>query len=484
MSGIKPLVRGAALSALSVCISMVALLVTSKLFTNALDQESVGIFALLLVSADFIIYASGMGLAASMPKLVAEADTRRQRQIIGSALAWQTTLLLGLGCLTLLAQALIREPERLTSDPSWLGVHAHLHLLPLLFIVGGLRDAVMAMLAGLDRYGYRAAGIAAASIAQVVLVYVAVWRLGGGLAALTLSMAAAYGLALLLLWIGLGVNGVPLFAVAPYLKSIRFSAPLYVNQVMNFFNQRFDTVLVSMLAGVPQAAVYEMVKRLPVIVNRVMNALLTPYLPHISRLVSVRDYAGAARILAHAVNISAFVGYGAALGMVAVQHLLIVLLFNEEYLPGAPALGLLLIAASLALQSGLMAQMLIALGKNMVVPLVNFGAVIISIAANLVIIPRFGIVGAGWVAIACAGFSYLMQAVFTHRAGIPVQFGQCLKPLLLLLLSWAPIAYGQEHLGYRLAAPLLFAVLCFVCGVVSPRQLYRLGQALLPDTQA
>ncbi len=477
------LVRGAFLSALSVCISMAALLVTSKLFTNALDQSAVGIFALLLVASDFIIYASGMGLAASMPKLVAEADAARRGRIIGSALAGQLVVLSALGALVLLVQLAMRHPEHLTGDPAWLGVHACLHLLPLLFIIGGLRDVILAMLAGLDRYGWRAGGVALASVAQVALVYVTVWRMGGGLVTLVLAMAASYGLALLLLWLGLGGYGRPRADWAAYRRSVRFSAPLYLNQVMNFFNQRFDTVLVSALAGVTHAAVYEMVKRLPVIVNRVMNALLVPYLPHISRLISVRDHAGAGRVLHHAVGLSAFIGYGAALFMAAIQTPLILLLFNRDYLSGTAALGLLLVAASLALQSGLMAQMLIALGRNTAVPLVNMAAMAATLLADFAVIPRFGMAGAAWVTVMAQGGGYLLLAVCTHRAGIPVRAWQCIKPVMLLLLSSPPVYYGNENLLWRLAAPVLFTLLCLAFGVVTPQQMKTAAVAILPGTK-
>ncbi len=480
MTRLETMARGAVLSAASICISMAALLVTGKLFTNALDQTTVGVFALLLVSADFINILSGMGLAVSMPKLVAESSPQRRREIIGSALAAQTLVLLALGLVVLVAQRGIQRPEHFIQDPGWLGVHRALHLLPLLFITGGLRDLVMAMLAGLDRYGCRAAGICAASITQVVLVYLAVLRLGGGLSALIVSMAAAYALALVLLWAGLGRDGLPRMNIRIYRQSLWFSSPLYANQLMSFFTQRFDTVLITSLLGVTHAAVYEMIKRLPVIVNRVMNALLVPYLPHISRLISEDDRQGASKLLNHATAVAAFIGYGAALGLVALQHYLIVLLFTPEYLSGAPVLGLLLVAASLALQSGIMGQTLIALGRNIVVPLVNIGTMIISVVANLLVIPYFGLVGAGWVAIAASGFSFAMQALYTHRAGIHVSIGPCIKPLILLTACSMSYYIITPHVAAGITAVGLFVALSLLWGVVTTRQLLKVAQALAP----
>lgn len=481
MTRFETIARGAVLSAASIFVSMAALLITGKLFTNALDTETVGIFALLLVSADFINIFSGMGLGVSMPKLVAEADPKQRRNIIGSALAWQTFLLALLGLTALLVQQLIMNPEQITQDPGWLGVHRCLHLLPLLFIAGGLRDLIMAMLAGLDRYGYRAAGISIASITQVILVYVAVWRLGGGLTTLVLAMAASYALALILLWAGLGRAGRPRLNMPVYWKNVWFSGPLYVNQLMTFFVQRFDTVLITALLGVASAAVYEMIKRLPVIVNRVMNALLVPYLPHITQLISSGDRKGAATLLNHATGIAAFVGYGAALGLVTVQDYLIVLVFSPDYLAGAPVLGLLLVAASLALQSGIMGQTLIALGRNRVVPLVNAAAMTISVVANFILIPRLGIAGAGCVAVAASGFSLIMQALYTHRAGIRVSPGQFGKPFLALVICAMLYRLLGAGIMGGATATFSFAALCMFMGIVTPVQLLQLIRALMPE---
>lgn len=479
-AGLKTLVRGSLLSALSVCVSMAALLITGKLFTNALDRNGVGIFALLLVSSDFIIYASGMGLSASMPKLVAEADPVRRRRVIGSALAGQLAVLLVLGAFALVVQAVSRNPERLALAPAWLGFFNCLYLLPLLFIVGGLRDVVLAMLAGLDRYGFRAGGIAVASVAQVVLVYLLVWRMGGGVVTLTLAMAASYGIALALLWAGLGANGKPAPDWPVYRESVVFSVPLWANQLMSFFHQRFDTVLVASLTGVASAAVYEMIKRIPTVVNRVLSALLVPYLPHISRLIAGNAYGEAGRVLTRVYHLVAVAGYGAVLLIVALQDSVTVLLFNREYLEGTSVLGLLMTAACILLYTGIIGQMLVALGRGAVVFHINVGAAVFSIAANLLLIPVFGLPGAGCAALGAAVFCFLLHAWYVNQGGVRMAPAACLHPHFVFLVAAAPLFWGPQDVAWRLCAPVLFGVLCLATGLTTPGQMLQLLLALVP----
>lgn len=477
-------VRGSFLSALSILVSMAALLITGKLFTNALDTEQVGIFALLLVSSDFMIYAAGLGFAASMPRLVAAADEKEKKQIIASALYGQGILLGLLTVVVLLMQWFITDPATLWNHSGWIAVHKYLHLLPLLFVTGCLRDLLLAILAGLNRYGWRAAGIALASLAQVISVWMFIWLGGGGLVALVIAMAASYGLALLLLSAGLEPRRPTSFSWKHYCKSIRFSLPLYLNQVMNFFHQRFDTVLVSLLAGIGYGAVYEMLKRFPLIVNRILNALLVPYLPHISELIAHEKRKEAAAVLNEATALSAFIGFGAALFFTAIQNGLIPFFFNKDYLSDGATLFLLLVAASLALQSGLMAQMLIALGKNYAVPVVNMIAMVMALVLNIQLIPRLGLPGAAGVAAFSSACSFALLAWHTRRAGIAVSLRSCLQPLLLLSLALLSLYYSREIVWLRLLAPALFALLCLGTGLISPRRLFAIVLALLPGKYA
>ncbi|NLN91767.1 MAG: oligosaccharide flippase family protein [Candidatus Hydrogenedens sp.] len=480
----RGLVRGSFLSALSILISMAALLITGKLFTNALDQEQVGIFALLLVTSDFLIYATGMGFAASMPRLIAAADSKEHNRIIGSALSGQLLMLALVTLLVFLLKWGPGTPEKLSTHSGWLAVHQHLTLLPLLFVTGCLRDLILAMLAGLNRYGWRAGGIALASLGQVVTVWAFIWLGGGGLRALVCALAGSYGFALLLLWAGLGSSGIPRFSLSGYGKSLRFSQPLYFNQLMNFFHQRFDTVLVSLLAGIASAAIYEMLKRFPLIVNRILNALLVPYLPHISTLIARGERESAAAVLNEATALSAFIGYGAALFFAAIQRVLVPLFFNKSYLSDEFTLFLLLLSASLALQSGLMAQMLIALGRNRAVPAVNMITMLLCILLNLIFIPAYGLPGAAGSAAFSAACSFALLALCTHRAGITVSLRMCIQPALLLSAAALSLYYGMESVWLRLLAPVLFVLLCLLSGLISPVRLYAIARALLPGSGA
>ncbi len=258
---------------------------------------------------------------------------------------------------------------------------------------------------------------------------------------------------------------------------LRFSGPLYANQLLTFFYQRFDTVLVSALMGLAPAAVFEMVKRLPMVMTRVLGAGLTPYLPHLTRLIAAEDRPGAARLAGQSARITACAGYGAALTVIVFREPVVRLLFSAEYLSGTGTLALLLSAAVIALQTGVMGQTLIALGRNMAVTVINVGLVAVGLAMNAALIPPFGMIGAGWAAVTAIAFSGLLQAGWVRHHGIPVRWSALLLPHAVFALACLPALFAG-NIALRLSGIALFVTLGVALGVVKPGEIRQAVGAL------
>ena len=443
MTGRGRFLRGSVWSAGAVFFSMAALLAVGKLVTNAFHPQVVGVFALLLVCSDCLTLALGLGLPASMPKLAAETAGEGRRILNASVLLLQLCVVLA-GAAVVLGVWALRHPLSGVIPEKWQGALALAWLLPPLFCVAAFRDLLLAMLAGMDRYASRAAAMMLAALLQAALVGAIVWHRGWGVEALMLALTAAYGCEVLLAAAAANrETGMrPSFRTAA--GAVRFSAPLYANQMLNFVSQRSDTLLAGLLLGLAPAAVLEMVKRLPMMITRVLGAALTPYLPHMTRHVASGDFEAAGLLAGRTARLSAFLGYGGALCVMAVREPLIVLLFSADYLSGATVLVLLLAAAVLALQAGVSGQALIALGRGVSVTVINSAAVAAGLAANLALIPLLGLPGAGCAALCAMAANDLLQTAHLRRCGVPLPVRDALLPhaafaapaLLMLVPGW------------------------------------------------
>jgi O-antigen/teichoic acid export membrane protein len=481
MSRTRRILQGAFFSGGAVFISMLALLAVGKMVTNSFTTAEVGIFMVLLLAADFFNIANNFGVWVALPKLVAAANEEARPAIIRSAMSVQALISVALGSVVLAVWWWSPSLAGPLGQADWAAVQPYLWILPPLFLVGTLRDNAMAALAGLNLYGRRAVGIVTASLTQVILVFVLIWLGGGTLSALLWAMLASYGFALILLYgalpVGKGLN----LDWKTYSESVKFSRPLYANSLLNFFFQRFDTVLVFAMLGAPTGGVYEMAKRFPTLLSRTLGALRVPFLPNVSKQISRGDEEGAARLVNRALILTAFVGNVGVLFTVLLQEHLIVLLFNADYLAATSVLGLLMGAICLAVQAGLLGETLIALGRPGIVTIANIGLAGITICVSLMLLGSMGIQGAGIGWLCGVSLSTVVQFYAVAKNGIRLDLRRFVKIQVAMALAALLIVLGDAGLAYRVGGLLGFVALCFGTGVLSVREIKELIGALIPE---
>lgn len=462
--------QGAAYSTGSMIYATLALLVVGKLMTNALSPEAVGQVALLLILGELLGTCCNLGLTAALPKLLPACDESGRSRLLGALVPFQFV--------SALAMALVCGGGVLLG-PFWRPFAADflplstaiLMLVPPLLVVVTLRDFLIAAANGLHAYGLRAGAIVLMSTLQVV-TFGTLYFSGARdpvYYAIAYIAAAAAGTALLA-----RIAPRPMHWDLPLVKQqVHFSAPLYANTLLGFAYQRLDTIIVVYFLGVGSAAVFEMAKRIPGVVGRFLGAGLVPYLPSIAGLLRDSGRDGAGQLLQRASAYTAFIGYLATLVMVAIQAPLLTALFTADYQDAAPAVGPLLIAACLATQAGLMGQALIALDRPVLVMYINIGLAVIGIGLNLLLIPRFGLAGAGWSAVVAAWFSYRLQRAAVAKVGLPLTRKRAIWIQIFFALAYA-LAWSMDTTLWSLFAAALYVATCIAVGAVSLNDLRAL----------
>ena len=413
--------QGTVYSVGAMACSTAGVLAAGKLLTNTLTPAQVGQFALLLLCAEFMGTLANLGLPVTLPKLLQSHAGADRTRLLSSVFTLQLATALTLGFAGIVAAALGRQWLPLVA--AWLPLPLPLlAVLPVLLIAVALRDFLLASTPGLHQYAHRAAAILLMAGLQVI--FFAALFLGHADAPLPFAVsnlfAVTAGATLL-------ARTVPRPAPADWgvaWAQVRFSAPLFANNLLNFIYQRADTLLVVYFLGIGTAAIFEMAKRIPGVVTRFFVAALVPYLPSVAELLHRGERARAGHVLRRASALAAYTGFGITLAAVAVQEPLLRLLFTADYAGATPVLGPLLIAACLAVQAGILGQVLIALERPRQVMYINAGMALLSVALNAVLLPRFGLAGAGWSAVAGALLSYVLQRQAVARAGIAVPGGQ------------------------------------------------------------
>lgn len=429
-------------------------LIAGKLLTNTLTPAQVGQFALLLLCAEFLGTLANLGLPVTLPKLLQSQSGTARARLLGSVFTFQLAMALALSLACMIAAA----PGRywLPLVATWLPLPLPLlAVLPVLLIAVSLRDFLLAAAAGLHHYPRRTAGILLMAGLQVT--FFAALFLGNADAPLPFAVsnlfAVTAGATLL-------ARAMPRPAPVDWglaRAQVRFSAPLFANSLLNFVYQRADTLLVVYFLGIGTAAVFEMAKRIPGVLTRFFGAALVPYLPSVSELLVQGERASAGQVLQRVSEVAAYTGCGITLAAVAIQEPLLHLLFSADYAGATPVLGPLLIAAALAVQAGILGQALIALEQPKQVMYINAGMALGTVALNLLLLPRIGLAGAGWSAVAGALFSYGLQRRAVARAGIAVPGVRVAGLHLLFGICYIALHAADDSNALAAGVVLLFA---------------------------
>lgn len=447
-------------------LGLLAAVIFTHAFDRAGDTDAVGIFTMLVIYSEMFTLVVNLGLLSTLPKLIAAAPSEKRPTIAWSALFFQTAASIAVAIPIYLLWKFLDDPARISTNESWLTTFPYLWVLPLLVLFGNLRENALTALAGFDRYGARAIGLIVNAIANVVFIVILVQAMNWGLPGLLYATVLTYLAGAL--WF---CAGLPRFKRSEldwneYKRAAAFSLPLYVNSLLGYAYQRCDTLFVAWLMGPAQAAFFEFgAKRFSTYLNRILVAALTPFLPAMSVLAARKDFEGATRMW-NAVSFTFTAGgYTGVLALVSIQEWLVGVLFPAEYAGALPAMGLILAAGVLYMQSGVSGLSLIAFERPAVITAINFVAAIASFACNWMLIPRFGMFGAGIAAIVAAGFSDAAQTWCVARAGMAVSWLRFTG--LHALFAGCLIASNALKPGaWAVVVPFAFVGLCFTARLV------------------
>jgi len=454
MDRTRQFLRGSALSGLSVAAATVAMLVVWKLVTNRLPQHEAAAFFLLILSADLLNLATGLGLQTALPKLVAAEVVSRRPALARACVAGQFALASLVALLLGFLWFLLPVAALPTIDAGAKLLYAHAWLVLPLFLTGVLRDNLSGALAGLERYGARAWAGLVAALANVALTALLL-AYAPSLLMAALASLAAQATGVLVLATALPRPAPATWDWHDFTRAARFSFPLYLNGLLSFAYQRADTAVLAALLGSTAVPIYETAKRFPLLLSRGLVALLVPLLPNLAALVAQGDLPAAERLLRRAVVLMAVVGYAAVLLCHALAAPLVLLIASDEYLAATQVIGILMVSTTVMLQAGILGQALIALGRPAHITAINTLLALIGVGLTVLLAPTWGLVGAAIASVAAIAVSFLLQAISVHRAGLRCGLGWLLAPQLLfggVCASWYLLAPGPGLLLLHLLA--------------------------------
>lgn len=175
---------------------------------------------------------------------------------------------------------------------------------------------------------------------------------------------------------------------------LRFSAPLVLASVLGQLLTRTDTLMLGALADSYEVGMYNAAQPLAGGILIVLSGFGFLYLPMMSRLDADSKHERIDRIYKTTTKWIYVVTFPAFLTFVFFPADVISVFFGPEYTDGAPALVILSIGFFVNAILGRNRETLSALGLTTYLMVSNGAAFVVNVAANLLLIPQFGLAGA------------------------------------------------------------------------------------------
>ncbi len=171
----------------------------------------------------------------------------------------------------------------------------------------------------------------------------------------------------------------------------RFGLPYYPGSLTGFFAARADIYMLTFLVANPSVSLgyYSMAVSMAELVFFLPNAVSTLFFPH----VAGADRDDSDRQVPLVSRVTLLVTACAAIPLVPVAAIMIPILI-PAFTPALPALYILLPGVVALSVDKVLTGYVAGLGMTGTTSIVNMGAFVLNIVANLLLIPRFGILGA------------------------------------------------------------------------------------------
>ncbi|HEX7977919.1 MAG TPA: oligosaccharide flippase family protein [Gemmatimonadaceae bacterium] len=380
-------------------------LVTAAVLTRTLGPRGYGVFSVAATFITWLGFTTTTLLARAAVKFVSEADV--WRPVATGVLRWR----LAIGGLAALVVALASVPIARVLGESTLAPYLAVFAIDLLLF--NLARAHRDVLTGRGRFREVAAVSAARWTSRLVFIVVLVRLTGSVMGAVVGSVGATLVELLVARW----REPIPFRGHSTVTRSMLWSvaAPLMLYGVSQQLYSRIDLFALSALSRSPvDAGLYAAAQNLAVAPGLFALAIGPLLLATLTRLrrSGAEDQArrvgrDALRVTIGLVPLAAIVA-GAAPEIVRV-------IFGASFVASGPLLALLF-AGGVALALMTVAVSIItAIDQQRVVSMIGLAVLAAAVVGHLVMIPRFGALGAATVTTACGTMGALVSLACVHR---------------------------------------------------------------------
>ena len=441
----------------AIVLGFLGLLVAAR----RLPAESLGAFVLLQVTVTFLVEFTSAGIHQAIPRFMARSDWR----LSDAAIPLLFFRLLTVGAAGLLVVVFRAPLAGLFGSERYAEL---VWLVPCMMVLGATNALLRSVLEGRLRFGVLGLVGVVRSTTNFVAIVVLLLVAGLGVTGLIWAYILAEGAALL---VGIaGTEFTPRWSgrIAALREMLRFGAPIQINYLLLFVSDRLDTLVIAVVLGPGAVAAYEIARKFPDAIEALFEAYSQAYLPLTARLYFSEGPSHLSRFLCGSLRWITFVAGTAAVGVCVAASDLVTLLFSEEYVSSIVPLYWLMAALPWVLVQHILGYSLMATGSTKRLPVVNALHAALCLVGYLVLVPRFGIAGAGFTVMFGTAILNPIAVGLVRSAGVEVRAASYLKPIAIMsLIVFVSLTFGFVGLLAGILATVAYLSIAAASSLVS-----------------
>ncbi|GFE58376.1 flippase [Geobacter sp. AOG1] len=442
-----------------------------------IPKDQFGTFLLLQTIVYSLVTISDFGLNIAATRQIACAENQNKSKAVNSAICFKlfVSILISLGILVA-GRYIFRVFH---TDV----LYNYIVFIVILFCLESYNALFVAFLQGLHFYKKLALSQVILSCLNLVAMIWLLNVLNNGIFALILARLVSLSVALLYQMFAVSIRMKGIFDKEVLKGMIGFGLPLGLNNILTFIFMRMDTLMIGAYLNPIGVAYYGAASKIPDASRQMFESFRSVYFPNIAELFSHKKYDEAQTLLNNALRLITFITGMATLVVYLFKEQIVGLLFSREYLDCAPVLFLLMIALSMGLVGYILGTSLVAAGYSKLPVLINIVDTVVTVIANFVLIPAFGIMGAAYAAIIARGVTIPFNVYFLKRYGIYPNSLEYLKPLLILGLCIIIANYTTPSIFLNIMLISLYLIISARFSVITRMDMSNLLKGTRVNTQ-
>ncbi|MEP0862470.1 MAG: oligosaccharide flippase family protein [Ignavibacterium sp.] len=253
-------------------------------------------------------------------------------------------------------------------------------------------------------------------------------------------------------------------------RIIRFSFPLYLNNIIVFLSTKINTIVLTIFLSPIQVANFDVAEKIPFAFKKILSSFIIVYFPTLSNKYSIGDFRGAKELVSKSIYTFSIIMYPIILISFLFKSDIVLLLFSNKYAESINIFSLLILNFFFLGISDIIGYSFTPASLPKLPSIINFISLIINVILSFWLIPTLGLIGAPISLIIMNLISIIISLIFSKRYNIKpnlyflrkVIFFNILNILLLISLD-----------GFEIFLKILIAMLLLMIFLLTNAQIFK-----------